>query len=79
MGEPAVEPLIEVLGTDDRQLRGFISLALCRIGKPAVGPLSRRLSDPDEVIRSCAALTLWQMGEGGVQELVEKTRKEPPE
>jgi len=61
---------------DDRELRGFLSQALCRIGKPAVEPLIRRLGDDNEVIRSCATLTLWQMGETGLPPMVKNVQEE---
>ena len=73
---PAIEPLIDAMASDDRQLRGFLSSALCRIGKPAVEPLTRRLEDADEIIRSCATLTLWQMGETGLPVMVDKFQEE---
>jgi hypothetical protein len=56
-------------------MRGFLSLALCRIGKPAVEPLTRRLDDADKIIRSCATLTLWQMGETGLPSMVNKLKE----
>jgi hypothetical protein len=64
------------MASDDRELRGYLSQALCRIGKPAVEPLARRLGDNNEVIRSCAALTLWQMGETGLPAMVETVQKD---
>jgi len=60
------------MACDDRELRGYLSKALCRIGKPAVAPLTRHLSDADEILRSCATLTLWQMGETGLAPMLEK-------
>ena len=48
IGIPAIEPIIDAMAGEDRALRGFLSLALCRIGEPAVGPLTRRLDDADE-------------------------------
>ena len=63
------------MADDDREMRGFLSLALCRIGKPAVEPLTRRLDDADEIIRSCATLTLWQMGETGLPSMVDKLKE----
>ena len=63
------------MSDDDREMRGFLSLALCRIGKPAVEPLTRRLDDADEIIRSCATLTLWQMGETGLPSMVDKLKE----
>jgi HEAT repeat protein len=60
------------MASDDKELRGFLSRALCRIGKPAVAPLTRRLSDADDILRSCATLTLWQMGETGLPSMIEK-------
>jgi HEAT repeat protein len=64
------------MASDDRELRGFLSLALCRIGKPAVEPLTRRLDDADDIIRSCATLTLWQMGETGLPAMLDTIEKE---
>jgi HEAT repeat protein len=61
---------------NDRELRGFLSLALCRIGKPAVEPLIRRLDSADDIVRSCATLTLWQMGETGLPAMVDKMQEE---
>jgi len=67
----AVEPLIEAFATEDKELRGFISLALCRIGAPALAPLKRLAKEGDETMQSCASLTLWKMGEEGINDLVE--------
>jgi hypothetical protein len=64
------------MASDERELRGFLSLALRRIGKPAVEPLTRRLDDADDIIRSCATLTLWQMGETGLPAMVNKMQEE---
>jgi hypothetical protein len=64
------------MASDDREMRGFLSLALCRIGTPAVGPLTQRLDDADEIIRSCAMLTLWQMGETGFPSMVDTLKEE---
>jgi hypothetical protein len=60
------------MASDDRELRGFLSQALCRIGKPAVAALTSRLNDPDETLQQCVTLTLWQMGETGIPEMVKK-------
>jgi hypothetical protein len=62
------------MASDDAELRGFLSQALCRIGKPAVEHLTRRLDDPDATVRQCVTLTLWQMGETGIPEMVEKVQ-----
>ena len=35
IGGPAIDALIDGMASDDRELRGFFSQALCRIGKPA--------------------------------------------
>ena len=64
------------MASDDKELRGVLSRALCRIGKPAVDPLTRRLSDANEILRSCATLTLWQMGEAGLPSMIEQIREE---
>ena len=76
MGGAAVIPLIDAMATDEAELRGFLSQALCRIGKPAIEPLRQRLHDADEIVRSCATLTLWKLGEAGVPVIVEDARKE---
>ncbi|MDD5142543.1 HEAT repeat domain-containing protein [Methanoregula sp.] len=76
MGEPAVIPLIDAMASDEAELRGFLSQALCRIGGPAIEPLRQRLHDADEIVRSCATLTLWKLGEAGVPAIVEDARKE---
>lgn len=75
IGAPAIDALIDGMASDDRELRGFLSQALCRIGKPAVKPLTCRLGDRNAVIQQCAALTLWQMGETGLPALVEKIQE----
>jgi hypothetical protein len=64
------------MGTPDQILRGFFSLALCRIGPAAVEALTRRLGDADETIRTCASLTLWQMGEDGLPAMIRKIQEE---
>jgi hypothetical protein len=64
------------MAVDDRQLRGFLSLALCRIGKPAIGPLTQRLESSNEILKSCAALTLWQMGEEGIGVMIKNVDHE---
>ena len=76
MGGIAVTPLIEAMATDEAELRGFLSQALCRIGTPAIEPLRQRLHDADEIVRSCATLTLWKLGEAGVPVIVEDAGKE---
>ena len=64
------------MAVDDRELRGFLSLALCRIGKPGIGPLTLRLESSNDIIKTCAALTLWQMGEEGIGVMVKNTNQE---
>jgi len=74
IGVSAIDALIDGMESDDRELRGFLSQALCRIGKPAVEPLSRRLGDKNDVIQQCAMLTLWQMGETGLPAMVKNVQ-----
>ena len=76
MGGIAVTPLIDAMATDEAELRGFLSQALCRIGEPAIEPLRQRLHDANEIVRSCATLTLWKLGEAGVPIIVEDAGKE---
>jgi HEAT repeat protein len=76
IGVSAIDALIDGMASDDAELRGFLSQALCRIGKPAVEPLTARLGDNNEIIKQCAALTLWQMGETGLPAMVEKMQEE---
>lgn len=76
MGGIAVIPLIDAMATDEAELRGFLSQALCRIGEPAIEPLRQRLHDANDIVRSCATLTLWKLGEAGVPVIVEDAEKE---
>ncbi|AKB78972.1 putative lyase [Methanosarcina horonobensis HB-1 = JCM 15518] len=59
MGEPAVEPLIGVLGDNDPKVRARAAEALGRIGdKRAIGPLTETLNDEDERVRLFAKMGL---------------------
>lgn len=59
IGEPAVEPLITVLGDEDSSVRVRAAEALGRIGnKRAVEPLKVALNDEDETVRVFAKLGL---------------------
>jgi hypothetical protein len=63
--------MIAALPDGDRELRGFIAQAFCRIGEPALGALRDQLGSADEALRSCSELILWQMGEAGIDAMVE--------
>jgi len=64
IGEPAVEPLIDALGSTDRGVRHSAAWALGRIGdRRAVQPLITLLADPIEEVRATAARSLGQIGD----------------
>lgn len=59
MGEPAVEPLIQLLDDDDPEVRVRAAEALGRIGDGrAIGALTNALSDKDETVRVFAKMGL---------------------
>src|SRR5665647_2107865 len=62
IGEPAVGPLIALLGNDDERMRWRAGETLARIGEPAVGPLAETLSDPNPHVRCGAAEALGKAG-----------------
>ncbi|MEK9149069.1 MAG: HEAT repeat domain-containing protein, partial [Candidatus Desantisbacteria bacterium] len=61
IGQPAVEPLIKVLGDKDDNVRDTARKIVVQIGQPAVEPLVRALGDKNAVIRSSAASVLEQL------------------
>ncbi len=59
MGEPAVEPLIQLLDDDDPEVRVRAAEALGRLGDDrAIGALTDALSDKDETVRVFAKIGL---------------------
>lgn len=81
IGEPAVQPLLEVARTDP-QSKDIARNALAAIGRPAVQPLAGMLKDPDPEVRVWAALVLGDMGPGAedaVPALIEalKDKRDP--
>jgi hypothetical protein len=59
MGEPAVEPLIQVLEDEDPRVRVRAAEALGRIGdERAIKPLTYALNDKDETVRTFAKMGL---------------------
>lgn len=63
IGDPAVEPLIAVLGDDDKVVRAHAIVTLGNIGDPrAVEPLIAALSDDNEDVRTSAEEALQNMG-----------------
>ncbi|WP_440951842.1 HEAT repeat domain-containing protein [Methanococcoides sp. FTZ1] len=62
IGEPAVEPLIDVLADDDPHVRAWAARALGKTDDPrAVEPLVELLNDEDENVRSNAAMALGKL------------------
>jgi HEAT repeat protein len=58
----AIDPLIQALKDEDREVREEAEVALVKIGEPAVAQLINTLKDEDEEIRKYAA---WALGEIG--------------
>jgi len=64
IGEPAVEPLIEVLSGDDLGVRRYAAEALGEIGDgEAVEPLIKALGDEDVYVRQSASTALGKIGD----------------
>lgn len=62
IGEPAVDPLVELLSDPDPELRQIAAGTLGRLGSPrAAEPLIASLSDPDESVRCRAAKALGRL------------------
>ncbi|WP_319507749.1 HEAT repeat domain-containing protein [uncultured Methanolobus sp.] len=62
IGEPAVQPLIDVLGDPDPLVRAYAARALGRTGDSrAVEPVIELLNDEDENVRSNAAMALGKL------------------
>jgi HEAT repeat protein len=64
LGEPAVEPLILLLGNADRDVRMRAAWALGVIGHPALRPLLELADGPDKLLRLEAIRVLGVIGEG---------------
>ncbi len=65
-GEPAVAPLMRLLGSDDREARRWAAFALGLTRSPrAVGPLAERLEDNRSEVRRNAAHALGEIGDSG--------------
>jgi HEAT repeat protein len=63
-GKPAVEPLLELLGSGNSTHRYFAAETLGRIKDPrAIEPLKKLLADGDQNVRTQAAKALENMGE----------------
>jgi HEAT repeat protein/Uri superfamily endonuclease len=64
-GPVAIEPLTQMLASQEADVRWWAARALAEVGgEGVVGPLVGALSDPDPDVRACAALALGRMGEG---------------
>ena len=71
IGEPAIDPLIGLLGDDDADLRGYAALAIGRIGEPAIPKLLELIKHSEGVVNRCALMTLYKMGEVGPEALAD--------
>jgi HEAT repeat protein len=64
LGPSAVEPLAELLSTQDPDVRWWAARALAEVGgNGAVDPLVGVLTDSDPDMRACAALALGRVGD----------------
>ncbi len=70
LGEIAVEPLIQALGSEDEKSSGEAFEALMSIGPAVIDHLILALGEDNNRIRSAAAGALYQMGEVSVDPLV---------
>ena len=71
IGEPAIEPLIKALKSDNRHIRAGAAVALGKTGNArAVGPLMEALKDKDRKIEGWAAKGLGLIGEPAVEPLI---------
>ncbi|MFN2108401.1 MAG: HEAT repeat domain-containing protein [Anaerolineae bacterium] len=62
-GEPALQPLLEMLDHEQHPVRQMAALALGDIGDPrAVADLVKRLGDPQEAVRQAIAHSLGKIG-----------------
>jgi HEAT repeat protein len=64
LGEPAVEPLVQLLGNADRDVRMRAAWALGVIGHSALRPLLELAEGPDKMLRVEAIRVLGVIGEG---------------
>jgi HEAT repeat protein len=71
IGAPAVEPLIGVFGSGDREPSQWAAAALCQIGNPSVRPLIDTLATDDNTTRDWAVVTLACIGEPAAGPLIE--------
>ncbi|BCL79577.1 HEAT repeat domain-containing protein [Ktedonobacteria bacterium brp13] len=73
LGSATVEPLIEALQGNDKQIRGHAAIGLGRLGDVrAVEPLIEALRDNESGVREQAAVALGKLGDGrAVEELIE--------
>ena len=70
-GETAVNPLINVFSSGNRQASGYAAVALVYIGEPAIEPLTKKLGSDDENERDWASNTLALMGSNAVPDLID--------
>lgn len=82
IGEPAVQPLIEVLLTKEKQWRWYAANALSRIGDQRAGePFRQVLQDKgaNEYVRAEAAKGLGKLGGEGIYDLLISTLRDRAE
>jgi HEAT repeat protein len=80
MGEPAVEPLVTMLGSQDAHSRGNAAQALGWIGSTsATDALVRALQkDGDVAVRGQAAWALGEIGDPGARKALERAQLRDP-
>jgi HEAT repeat protein len=83
LGEPAVQPLIQILRTDlEEAIEKMVMSALVEIareiGEPAISPLIEALKDPIGRVRSSIAVILEQVGKPAVPFLMRAREDEDP-
>ena len=78
IGEPAVEPLIEALSSDDAGVRYVAAWTLGKIGdRRAVEPLIAAMKDRDKGVKKGAAVALGDIGDGrAVEPLIQALKDE---
>ncbi len=78
VGEPAVRPLLGIIGDSEDDLRHVAATAILDIGKPAVPVLAEELKDGNPRVRAyCIVLLRLILDESAIFALKETSEKDP--
>ena len=77
IGEPAVNPLMDVLKNGNMNVRWGAAMALAKIGPPALDPLIETLKIEEPLVRNPAVWAIAEIGDiKGVEPLVQVLHEE---